>query len=161
MFPGWKTWWMEGESFYCSSQSTQVLKLTESRYERTLYCLNFWKPLPVKSRSQDPTPSLSWVDDLWVDMQPTTVCCLTMNKLIARKAKFRDHPSFLERLLTCFFSYPVLAEADNRACLGCVKHDLVNGEMIPKKTLEHAITNSQTPFSKYGDSGSLVFDIHT
>ena len=42
--------------------------------------------------------------------------------------------------------------------LGFIKHDLVNGEMIPKETWEHTITNPQKSFSKRGDSGSLVFE---
>lgn len=38
-----------------------------------------------------------------------------------------------------------------------VKHDLVNGEMIPKETWEHTITNCQKP-SLRADSGCLVFE---
>lgn len=41
-----------------------------------------------------------------------------------------------------------------------VEHHLVNGEMVPMRTWEHAITNHfEGSFSRGGDSGSLVFDI--
>lgn len=40
-----------------------------------------------------------------------------------------------------------------------LRHELVNGEMIPTCTWEHTITNAFQAFSGPGDSGSLVFDV--
>lgn len=40
-----------------------------------------------------------------------------------------------------------------------VRHELVNGEMVPRCTWEHTVTNASQCFSGPGDSGSFVFDV--